>query len=74
MVAISLGNMESKTKEVLESCEKLHEKVLELVHNNPGHAGQKKLRECTTCRCAINRIFKVLVVSCSFHGLVKKRA
>ena len=66
--------MESKTKEVLESCEKLHEKVLELVNNGSGNAGQKKLRECTTCRCAINRNFHVRLSSCSFHGLVEKRA
>ena len=49
--------MESKTKELLESCERLHENVLELVHN---HSGQKQLCECTTCGCAINRI-KVLL-------------
>ena len=51
--------MESKTKEVLESCERLHEKVLELVHNR---SGQKQLRECTTCRCAINRIKVLLII------------
>ena len=33
--------MEAKTKEVLESCEKLHAKVLDLVNNG---SGQKKLR------------------------------
>ena len=54
-----MSHMEAKTKEVLESCEKLHEKVLELVHKG---SGQKQLRECTTCRCSINRIFAVCVV------------
>ena len=44
--------MVSKTKEVLESCEKLHEKVLELVRND---SGQKRQRVYTTCRCAVNR-------------------
>ena len=53
--------MESATREVLESCEKLHWKVLELVYNS---SGQKKLREYATCRCAINRIQALMYIMC----------